>query len=115
MLPTILAACESSTSQTRPTTGSSANGPLVTTTRLPPVQNGTTESHKPFVFPGLLPYTLPLRSASSATNILPAVLQMLLQQIKNGEFVNFNQLLPSASLISTDEYAIKVNQDPSSP
>ena len=54
LLPTILAARESSTSQTRPATGSSANGPLITTTtRSPPVQNGTTEQRELLGFPGL--------------------------------------------------------------
>ena len=121
LLPTILTAARDSEQPSsqdlfRPVTVSSASGPLLTTTTTirPQIQNGTTESNAPLVFPGLLPYTLPLRQSTSAADILPAVPQKIQQQIKNGEFINFNQLLPSASPISTDDYAIKINQEPSS-
>ena len=100
LLPTILTTARDSEKPSssqglfRPVTVSSASGPLLTTTTTtrPQIQNGTTESNAPLVFPGLLPYTLPLRQSTSAADILLAVLQKIQQQIKNGEFINFNQL-----------------------
>ena len=45
---------------------------------------------------------------------LPPIPQAVLDKIKNGEFINFDLLLPSVTPLTLDEYTIKVNSGDSS-
>ena len=46
----------------------------------------------------------------SPSAMLPAIPPAVREQLRNGEFINFNSLLPSSSPITNDDYTIKIAQ-----
>ena len=76
-----------------------------------PIQQGAAAANGGM--PNLLTPIQPLSSRptqQSPSAMLPAIPPAVREQIRNGEFINFNSLLPSSSPITNDDYTIKIAQ-----
>ena len=74
-----------------------------------PIQQGAAAENGGM--PNLLTPIQPLSSRptqQSPSAMLPAIPPAMREQIRNGEFINFNSLLPSLSPITNDDYTIKI-------
>lgn len=93
-------------------TGNSVNPPLPDNVgSFPPYGNVPAATNDPHLFTlnnslSREPQSL---GTSSSTNNLPPVPKQVLEKIKQGEFINFDTLLPSNTPSSTDEYTLKVS------